>query len=412
MRIGFEEALVVVGLLLIAGATASGLARRTVLSLTVLATAAGMLLDAVSLVDVTPGADSIIVIVELVLLVTLFSDGLLVEQGLLRQHSRPAARALVIAMPLNAMLLAGAAMLLFNELTWAEALLLGFLLSPTDPVVTSAIVASERVPQVVRHTLNLESGLNDGLALPFVLLFLTLSQESNEPVASAAGNLALQSTIGLGVGVALGLLVGALIGWLPRWAIAERYEGLVMLGTATLAYGSAELVDGNGLIAAFVAGVGLALLRPEAPGIFHQRNENVTNVLHLIAFAIFGAVIVDIGLNGSVPALAGFVVFALLVARPASVLVAFAGVNLTSAERAFVAWFGPKGIASMLFALFVLHSLAPDRTLLFEIAGFTILASVVAHGLTDTLGAARIAHHIASRDDQPPGPPSRAPEAG
>jgi NhaP-type Na+/H+ or K+/H+ antiporter len=397
MQIDVEVALAAVGLLLILGATASGLAHRTILSLTVLATATGALLVLVGLAEVEPGSQAIVVVVELVLLLTLFADGLLVEQGLLRRHWSPAVRALVIAMPLTAVLLALAAKLLYGELSWAEAFLLGFLLSPTDPVVTSSIVASERVPQVVRHTLNLESGLNDGLALPFVLLFLALSEHTSGDVLAAAGALSLESVVGVAAGIGWGLAAATLLGRLPDWAITDRYEGLILLGTGLSGYGIAELAHGNGLIAAFVAGVAFALLRREAPEVFHRRNENITNVLHLIAFAIFGALVVEVGYNGELPALVAFVAFALLVARPAAVLVAFAGVRLATAEKLFVAWFGPKGIASMLFALFVLDSTAPDHTRLFEIAAFTILASIIAHGLTDTVAAARIEGRLEQR---------------
>lgn len=402
MTIGFPEALVVIGLLLVAGATMSGLVHRTVLSLTVLAVGAGALAEATGVVSVNPGAHAIIVVVELVLLLTLFSDGLLVEREVLREHSRPALRALAVAMPLNALLLAGMAKLLFADLSWAETLLLGFVLSPTDPVITSSLVGSTRVPQRVRHTLNLESGLNDGLALPFVLLLLAISVQSDSSVLSIGGSLVLETVIGLAVGVALGLLVGVLIGRLPQQAVHRRYEGLILLGAAAGSYGAAELAHGNGLIAAFVAGVSLALLRDEASDTFHERNENITNVLHLVAFAIFGALVVEVGYNTELARLVAFVLFALLVARPLSVLVSFVGVGMAPAERAFVAWFGPKGIASMLFALFVLDSLAPDRTLLFEIAAFTVLASIIAHGLTDTIGAERIERRMSAGDEDPP----------
>lgn len=403
MTISFPEALVVVGLLLMGGALLSGVVHRTVLSLTLVATGAGAVAEWTGVLAVHPGAHAIVVVVELVLLVTLFADGLLVEREVLREHSRPALRALALAMPINALLLAGMAKLLFGDLSWAEALLLGFVLSPTDPVVTSSIVASRRVPQRVRHTLNLESGLNDGLALPFVLLLLAISVESDSSVLSIGGSLALETVIGLAVGVVLGMVVGVLIGRLPEEAVHPRYEGLILLGAAAGSYGAAELAHGNGLIAAFVAGVGLALLRDEAPDVFHERNENITNVLHLVAFAIFGALVFEVGYNAELAPLAAFVVFALLVARPASVLVAFVGVRMAPAERAFVAWFGPKGIASMLFALFVLDSIAPDRTLLFEIAAFTVLASIAAHGLTDTLGSERIAERMDADDKRASG---------
>ena len=149
----------------------------------------------------------------------------------------------------------------------------------------------------------------------------------------------------------------------------------------------AEVTYGNGLIAAFVAGVGLAFAERELPDAFLHFNENIAAVLQVATFVLFGGLIVATGFDGDGLALAAFVVFALLVARPAAVLVAFAGSDLPRPQKLFVAWFGPKGVASMLFALFVLESAAPDRTLVFELASFVILASIMSHGLTDTVGA-------------------------
>lgn len=132
--------------LLLGASAVSGLTRRTVLSTAVLAVAAGILLALTGVVELSPRDEGLVVLVELVLLLTLFSDGLLVEEGLLRRHWHPAARALVLAMPVNAVLLALLAKLLFGQLSWLECFLLGFALSPTDPVVTSSVVASARVP--------------------------------------------------------------------------------------------------------------------------------------------------------------------------------------------------------------------------------------------------------------------------
>ena len=401
MHIGFAEGLTVVGLLLVFAATVSGLVHRTVLSIAVLSVAAGMALAALGVFTLEPGAEALILIVEVVLLVTLFSDGLLVEQGLLRRHWRAPARALVVAMPLNAVLLAVAGKLLFGEISWAEAFLLGFLLSPTDPVITSSVVASEHVPPLVRQTLNLESGLNDGLALPFVLFFLALSADEATSLVGAAGDLALESLVGLAVGAALALAAGALLDRLPAWAFTERYEALYALGLGLSAFGVADLLEGNGLIAAFVAGVALALARHEIPDAFHAFNENVGAVLQVIAFALFGALVVETGFDFALLPLAAFIAFALFVARPASVLAALVGIRLRRPEKLFVAWFGPKGIASMLFALLVLHSTAPDRTIIFDLAAFTILGSIVAHGLTDTVGASWIARRLERANERP-----------
>jgi len=128
-------------------------------------------------------------------------------------------RALAVAIPLNAALLAGTAKALFGELSWVEAFLVGFVLSPTDPVTSSSVVTSAKVPVRVRNILNLESGLNDGLALPFVLLFLELSTGEAGSVLEATGSLGLETVLGLAAGVVLALAAGGLLGRLPDWAL-------------------------------------------------------------------------------------------------------------------------------------------------------------------------------------------------
>ena len=181
MDIGFGEALLLFGGLLAVVAALSGLMQGTVLSASVLSVALGIGLAAAGVVHVDATDEAIVELIELALILTLFSDGMFVERELLRRHWSPVARALVIAMPITMALLALAAKALFPDLSWAEAFLLGAVLSPTDPVVTSAVVTSRLVPSSVRHTLNLESGLNDGLALPFVLFFLVLASPGRQP---------------------------------------------------------------------------------------------------------------------------------------------------------------------------------------------------------------------------------------
>ena len=178
MDIGFSEALLVLGVVLAVAAALSGWLHGTVLSISVLSVVAGMVLSLADVITISPGATIVLVTVELALVLTLFSDGLFIERELLQREWHAPARALAFAMPLTLVLLALCAKLLFPPLTWAEAFLLGAVLSPTDPVVTSAIVTDTRVPRLIRHTLNLESGLNDGLALPFVLFFVVLATNS------------------------------------------------------------------------------------------------------------------------------------------------------------------------------------------------------------------------------------------
>jgi NhaP-type Na+/H+ or K+/H+ antiporter len=396
--LSFGAALLVFGALLTLVAALSGFMRGTVLSASVLSLTLGIALAAFGLLHVDPKSHSIVELIELALALTLFSDGMFVERELLRSHRGAVLRALAIAMPITLLLLALAGKALFPELTWAEAFLLGAVLSPTDPVVTSAVVTSTRVPASVRHTLNLESGLNDGLALPFVLFFLVLAQPGGEAGVEAA-KLAGQAVVGGALGVGLGMVGGRLHPRLPGGGLTSRYEGIYAIGFALAAFGLAEITWGNGLIAAFVCGIAMAASEGECPEGFVDFAESASTVFQVLTFFVFGALIVTTGFHDSVPALVVFVIFAIVVARPAAVLVSFLGTKISRAERWFMAWFGPKGVASMLFALLVLKSTVGDRTLVFDVASIVIVASIVVHGLTDTIGASWVGRKVGEAED-------------
>jgi NhaP-type Na+/H+ or K+/H+ antiporter len=386
MELGFGEVLFFGGALLAAAAALSGVFRGTVLSVSVLGVGAGLLLAWTDVIEVSAQDDAVIYLIELALIVTLFSDGLLVDRELLKVHWSPPVRALVVAMPLTLLFLALCAKGLFVELSWAEAFLLAAVLSPTDPVVTSAVVRSRGVPESVRHTLNLESGLNDGVALPVVLFFIVLAS----PGGDAGGEvLELLGETGVGavIGVALGLLAGRITQHLPMGGMSRRYDGIYALGVGVLAFGLADVTFGNGFIAAFTCGIALGAVEHDIADDFEVFSENLSSILAVLTFFLFGALIVATGYGGNVALLLLFAVFALLVARPLAVAISMLRVRLPGTHRAFIAWFGPKGVASMLFALFVLKSAVGERDLIFEVAAFVILASIVAHGLTDTVGA-------------------------
>jgi len=386
MEIALGEALLIVGLLLAVTAALSGVTRRSVLSISVLAVSAGMVLAAADLVSVNARDPGLFEIVELALILTLFSDGMFVERELLGRHWAPPARALAVALPVTMGLLALGAYLVFPDLSWAEVFLLAAILSPTDPVVTSAVVTAQRVPAMIRHTLNLESGLNDGLALPFVLFFLILATPGGD-AGSEAIELLGEAAFGAVIGVALGVIGGRLHNRLPGGGITARYEGIYAVGFGLAAFGLADVTFGNGLIAAFVAGIALAREEHEVPDSFVAFAENVSSIFAVITFFLFGALIVTTGYEGSVWALVAFIPFALLIARPVAVMAALVGTKLPRAQMLFVAWFGPKGVASMLFALLVLDRAVAEGSLVFDVAAFVILSSIAAHGLTDTVGA-------------------------
>ena len=401
MDFGFGEALLLSGALLAVAAALSGLMRGTVLSISVLSVAAGLILAEAGAIHVDGSDTAVVHLFLLALIVTLFSDGLFVERELLVVHWGPVARALVFAMPITLALLALAGKLLFSELSWAEAFLLGSVLCATDPVVTSAVVTSQRVPAPVRHALNLESGLNDGLALPFVLVFIILASPTGDAGTEAAKLLG-EAAFGAALGVALGLGAGRLTRHLPGGGIVRRYEGIYALGVGLLAYGLADVTIGNGLIAAFVCGITLAVAEHDIADDFVVFSENVSSILQVLTFFAFGGLIVATGFHASVPLLVLFIAFALLIARPAAIALSFIRVDMPAPHRAFIAWFGPKGVAGILFAELVLNSDAGHAHLIFEVAAFAILASIVIHGLTDTVGARWIERRVSGHQAAPP----------
>jgi NhaP-type Na+/H+ or K+/H+ antiporter len=395
MDVGFGEALLISGGLLALAAALSGLMHGTVLSISVLSVAAGLILAETGAIHIDGSDSAVVHLFLLALIVTLFSDGLQVERELLVVHWGPVVRALLIAMPLTLALLALAAKLLFSDLSWAEAFLLGAVLSATDPVITSSVVTSKRVPASVRHALNLESGLNDGLALPFVLFFIILASPGGD-AGSEAAKLVGEAAFGAAVGAVLGQAAGRLTHHLPGGGIVRRYEGIYALGVGLFAYGIADLTIGNGLIAAFVCGISLAVAEHDIADDFVVFSENVSSILQVLTFFAFGGLIVATGYHASIPLLIAFIAFALLVARPVSITLSFIRVDLPKPHRAFIAWFGPKGVAGILFAELVLNSDVGQADAIFETAAYVILASIVIHGLTDTVGARWIERRISA----------------
>ena len=260
--------------------------------------------------------------------------------------------------------------------------------------MTSTVVTTRRVPALVRHTLNLESGLNDGLALPLVLFFLVLAAPGGD-AADSAMELVGEVAVGAVIGFVLAFAAGRALSRLPGGGMASNYEGVYALGLALFAYGLADATVGNGLIAAFVAGLALGVAKHDIPDAFSQFNENVSAVFQVATFFLFGAFVIDTEWGRSAALLFLFIAFALFVARPAAVLVSLTGTQLARPVKLFVAWFGPKGVASMLFSLLVLNSAVPHNELIFGAASFVIL--VVDPG-------ARVDRHGRERLDRAPCP--------
>jgi NhaP-type Na+/H+ or K+/H+ antiporter len=405
----FETAAAVLGGLLVVGALLSGLARRSILSLAALFVLAGFVLGqgAIGTLDFSANSGFVRDLATVALIVILFRDGLEVDAELLQSHWHLPLRKLAIAMPVTAAIVAVLAHALVG-LDWTESFLLGALLSPTDPVLSSGVVTDPRVPRVVRHSLNLESGLNDGLALPAVLAFAAA-------LAPGSGHFVwwhyLLQDVGLGLafGLACGL-VGSVL--MPRSAqeevdraIPPHQKALYGLGLAFATYGLAVLPPhGNGFIAVFVAAIVIGIRRPDLREHFAEGAQEVVELVKLAVFTVFGSLLTLNGLFSDGWAAAGVVAGTFLLARPVAVWVALAGTRLDAATKAFMAWFGPKGVATIAFSLLVLSRGVSDGKEIFDIAALAVFASIILHGISDTPGTNWIARRSA------PEPASEAPQ--
>ncbi len=405
----FEVAALVLGGLLAMGAWLSGLARRSFVSLTAAFVLAGLLLG--------PGVTGVVrfdtrsgfvgQLATVALIVILFGDGLEVDGELLQSHWALPLRKLVLAMPLTAAIVALATRLL-TGMSWTESLLVGALLSPTDPVLSSSVVTNPRVPAVIRHSLNLESGLNDGLALPAVLAL-------GSALAIGGGRFVwwrfvLENVVlGFAAGIAVGLAAALLA---PRAAddaagIPGHQRALFALGAAFAAYGLAVLTpQGNGLIATYVAAITLGIRRPDIGREFARHAAALVSIVKLGIFVVFGALLTLGGLAHGGWAAVGVAAVTLLVARPAAVFAALAGTDTDRATKAFMGWFGPRGVATMTFSLLVLGQQIASARRIFDLAALTVFCSILAHGATDTAGVEWIAARA-----RPPAPAGREPSA-
>ena len=391
----FEDAVLILGAVLVGGALASGIARRSFLSLTAAFVLVGFALGPGVTGVLHFNARSAFVgdLAVVALIVILFRDGLEVEGEMLQSQWHLPLRKLVVAMPLTAGIVAVATRLLIG-LSWSESFLVGALLSPTDPVLSSSVVTNPRVPRLIRHSLNLESGLNDGLALPAVLaLGAALTIGGNHFVW---WRFVLEDiTIGLAAGLLVGFVADRLM---PRdegrleAGIPPHQKALYALGTAFTAYGVAVLPPrGNGLIAVYVAAITLGIRRPDIRAYFERQAEDIVEIVKLGIFVVFGSLLTLHGLFGDGWAAVGVVAITLLVARPVAVFTALAGTATGTATRAFMSWFGPKGVATMTFSLLILSERITAGSRIFNLAALAVFCSIIVHGLTDTPGVEWIA---------------------
>jgi NhaP-type Na+/H+ or K+/H+ antiporter len=381
-------AVVTVALALLAYGLVSQRLRTTPLTGPLLFTLFGLALgDAgFGLVRLDMSEEILHLLAEVTLILVLFADAASIDLRQLRKDHNLPLRMLVIGMPLTILLGTGVALVLFPSLSLWEAALLAAILAPTDAALGQAVVASPVVPTRIRLAINVESGLNDGIALPLVLLFGSLA-------AVMAGSEGERNWIQFGLlQITLGPVVGVAVGWVGARLVARAHalsymsdlsEGIIALALAFLAFGAAELVHGNGFISAFVAGLTFGHGLARKCTFLYEFAEAEGQFLILMTFLIFGGAMLPMIAAEGLPMAILFGLLALTVLRMLPVAVALAGTRVRPITMMFLGWFGPRGLASVLFLLLILEETdIPGKDLIFSVVVCTVFLSIVLHGLT------------------------------
>ena len=367
--------LLIFSLTLVAATLLSEWASRSVFSTAVLFLGVGAL--AGGRLDSFPSdLDSLRVVVEVTLFAVLFVDGMKLGLSGTRSGRPLAGRTLLVGLPLTLALIAVAARWLL-DVSWHNAFLLGAMLAPTDPVLAEAVVGRKAIPERVRNLLNVESGLNDGLTLPCFLFLLYWGAGEGAPL-----QLAGQAALGVILGMAL---PWAVIKLEKKSALAasEEYNAISMIAIASVLFSTCRLLHANELLAGFISGIVLGRLAPTFRDAFHDFGENLTELLKLGALFLFSGVTVGRGIDHHSAADYLFALAVLIAARPLAILVATVKSEITTAERLTIAWFGPKGFATVFYSLLILNTAYSSKDFIFSICGLTVSISILLHSSTD-----------------------------
>lgn len=384
-------ALPAIATVLLIFASISGRVSGTPITAPMIFTAAGLLLGGVSLglIDVEATAEIIKLLAEVTLAMVLFSDASRVDLAELRAEISLPMRLLGIGLPLTIAAGFAVAVVVLGDLAWPEALLLAVILAPTDAALGQAVVTLPVLPARVRQGLNVESGLNDGICVPLFLIVLAIAHAESGAIGEGAA--ARLVTEQIGYGVLAGLVAGAiaaaiLVAAQRRHTIDPLWAQIVPVAAALLGYTVAVALGGSGFIAAFVGGLAFGTIRrrttndSDNAGLLDESGD----LFNAVTFIVFGAVLLGPALGHLSWAVLGYAVLSLTVVRMVPVALSMIGTHTRAPTIAFVGWFGPRGLATIVFVILILeeHQELPHEDLLLTTAVVTIGLSVLAHGLS------------------------------
>jgi NhaP-type Na+/H+ or K+/H+ antiporter len=391
-----EWAVPTVAVLLLAYAAVSARLRPSVVTQAMVFVACGLLVGnrVLDLVDVGVANQYVRLLAEATLALVLFTDAVRIDLRRLRREFQLPARLLGIGLPLTIVAGTLAGLALFPGLDLWTAAALATMLAPTDAALGLPVVSNVRLPSRIRQGLNVESGLNDGVCVPLLIVFLTIAQAEEGAGHVEPVKVVLEA---IGFGALGGILAGLLGAWLLRtftdrgW-IDRTWQQIIGVATPVLAYSVAAALGGSGFIAAFVAGIvfgGLARERAEQSTFLGEQSGELLNA---VTFLLFGAVLLGPALTDLDWRVVLYVALSLTVVRMLPVALALLGAGMRPVTVGFLGWFGPRGLASIVFVLILLEETElPERPLLLTVVTWTVAVSVYAHGLTASPGANRYA---------------------
>jgi NhaP-type Na+/H+ or K+/H+ antiporter len=374
----------------------AGRIERTWLSGPIVFTAFGVLLGpvGVNLLATERNPELLKSMAELTLALVLFIDAAGADLGVLRQTKKLPVRLLAIGLPLTLLLGFGVGKLMFDDWPVLEVALLATILAPTDAALGKAVVTNEAVPDPIRQGLSAESGLNDGICVPILLLFLVLVTGSGGDKSGLEIGLHLlagEVGIGVGVGVVLtGIAVLLLKVCHRREWLSPTWMTIVVTAIAFACFGTAQSIGGSGFIASFIGGILFgALLKPHHHELL-EAADGIGDTLALLTWVLFGAAVVGQAVGALTVTAVVYAVLSLTVIRMLPVFISATGLRASTEQKLFLGWFGPRGLASIVFGVIVMGADLENGPMISVIVACTVTLSIIAHGVTANPWARRL----------------------
>ena len=380
--------LAILALFILGYSLVAGRVERTWVSGPIVFTLFGLLIGPVGLDLLSFKADgeTIRTLAELTLALVLFTDAASADMAVLRRTETLPARLLLVGLPVTILLGFGVGVLLIEQLSLFEVALLATMLAPTDAALGKAVVTNEAVPDAIRQGLNVESSLNDGICVPILYVFLDLAM--GRTGEGGTWQLAIVLVVKeIGIGLAVGLVLTTLAGLLLKFA--RRHQWLtptwIQVPVVALAFGCfavAQFLGGSGFIAAFTGGLLFDVLTKQDRDEFLRAAEGTGDTLALITWVIFGSAVVGkaVGYFSWFDLL--YAVLSLTLIRILPVFLVLSGTGMSTEDKLFVGWFGPRGLASIVFGVIVLNANLPNSGPIAVTVVCTIMLSILAHGIT------------------------------